>query len=450
MSNNSFAAAKAAAEKRAKSILLALRDAAFQRSKPEARLHAVNCAVGITSGRLPASQSVEDMALKLVMNVLYPKSADLASQVVAAAKQELERAALYAIENNRKINDANEEAMSKRGEQQLNPSQPTSDVEKQALDFVKKPANLFMALCIREPAIIKKLMTYGCREGADVLVKSIRNNMPKLARAAAKKYGAAKIALQVAELADKSETPLLLSFLDNLTPANSSPPGEDLIEACISIQNNRLEDGEKDPRFIIPVVSGMTRTDLEKRLPEFIAAEDNVFMSSLFRMSERLNRQALSFREEVQDNPLLGMTLCEQLVYLHNIDFAAAELPQKRYLQSITMCLEQTDIYSDRIVMAALDHMSAVFLQEDSLPLGYMRTVIVTCSKHETLHSWICSELLPRLVQGKIYNDRRQWEGWMRCAKMLESGDGGAGSINAINQLPKEQYETYRSRYPVG
>lgn len=105
-------------------------------------------------------------------------------------------------------------------------------------------------------------MTYSCREGADVLVKSIRNNMPKLACAAAKKYRAAKIALQVAELADKSETPLLLSFLDNLTPANSSPPGEHLIEACISIQNNRLEDGKKDPRFIIPVVSGMTRADL--------------------------------------------------------------------------------------------------------------------------------------------------------------------------------------------
>ena len=53
---NHYLAAKAAAEKRAKGALLALRDAALQRNKDAVRRSAVDCAVGIASGRLPASQ----------------------------------------------------------------------------------------------------------------------------------------------------------------------------------------------------------------------------------------------------------------------------------------------------------------------------------------------------------------------------------------------------------
>jgi symplekin len=442
-------AAKAAAEKRAKAALLVLRDAAFQRSKIGIRQNAVNCAVGIASGRLPASQPVEEMALKLVMNVLYPKAPDLADQVVASAVRELDRAAKYAIENNDKIKQANAEAMAKKPDQRPNPSMPQSDIEKGALEYVKKPANLFMALCIRRPEIIKDLMS-SCKEGAEVLAKAIRGNMPKLARAAAKKYGAAKIAAQVAELADTSESGLLMSFLDNLVPVTGPAPAQELIDACIKIQESRLVDGKKDPRFIIPVLSGMKRTELETRLPFLVATEDNVFKASLHRMSEKLKRQALSFREEVDEEPLLGMTLCEQVVYLHRLDFTAAKIPQKRYLEAIRLCMEYDDVYTDRVIMAALDNISNVALSEQSqeLPLAYMRTVILTCSKHETLHSWICHVLLPRLVECQIYNNGRQWEGWMRCARMLENGDGGVSSVEAINQLPEEQYNIYRNKYP--
>jgi symplekin len=421
---------------------------AFQRSKASVRKYAVNCAVGLAAGRLPASLSVEDMALKLVMNVLYTKSPDLANHVVAAATNELERASNFACEVSDSIRKSNEEALMKKPELSMNPLQPLSETEKIALDRVKKPANLFMALCIRQPEMIKNLMKFSCKEGADVLAKAVRNNMPKLARAAAKKYGGSKIALQVAELADSSETAILLSFLDNLAPATGSVPSQDLIDACIKIQDDRVLDGQKDPRFIIPVISGMKRSELECRLPELVNAEDNVFRAALHRMSERLKRQIYSFREDTEEAPLLGMTLCEQLVYLHKLDFASANMPQKRYLQAITLCLENDQVYTDRVVMAALDHISGTFLNGESLPLAYMRTVILTCSKHESLHSWICNVLLPRLVEGQVYNDRRQWEGWMRCAQKLEMGDTGVSSIEAIKQLPAEQYQNYRQKYP--
>ena len=99
--------------------------------------------------------------------------------------------------------------------------------------------------------------------------------------------------------------------------------------------------------------------------------------------------------------------------------------------------------------MAALDYISGTFLTgEGVLPLAYMRTIILTCSKHESLHSWICNVLLPRLIEGRVYDDRRQWEGWMRCAKMLENAGDGVSSLDAIEKLPEEQLRMYRAKYP--
>jgi symplekin len=172
---------------------------------------------------------------------------------------------------------------------------------------------------------------------------------------------------------------------------------------------------------------------------------------SLRKMAERLGRYALIFRDEPDpsDITLRGMSYCEQIVYLHHLDFQKVGIPQKRYLDSIRICLEDDEVFNDRVVQAALDHMSGKNLEGESLPLAYMRTIILTCSKHESLHSWICHVLLPRLVEGKVYSDKRQWEGWMRCAKMLENTrDAGISSLEAIKKLPEEMRQIYRTKYP--
>jgi hypothetical protein len=269
-------------------------------------------------------------------------------------------------------------------------------------------------------------------------------NMPEI--------GAASIALSVAEMTSDKETPLLLSFLDNLAPANEKAlPSQDLIDACHEIQRNKSNGDTKDSRYIIPIVSGMKRIELESKLPEFVQDSDETFKTSLKRMSERLRRYALIYRDEPdpKEPSLHGMSSCEQIVNLHRIDFNAIGLPQKRYLDAIRLCLEDDEMFSDRVIQAALDYISGQFLEGESLPLAYMRTIILTCSKHESLHSWICHVLLPRLVEGKVYTDKRQWEGWMRCAKMLENtGDQGVSSKEAISRLPPDQLKIYRTKYP--
>lgn len=439
-------AAKAAAEKRATAALLVLRDAAFQRDDPDTRRCAVECAVAIASGRLPASASIQDKALKLTMNVLYAKNETLARDVVDAATMELEHFSRVAIEAYDAIQKANDET-EKDEHQKNNPLGPQSDEEKQFMDRMRKPAVLYMALCVRRPEIIEKLFQFSSRPKANVLSKAVRINMSKLARAAASKEGAADIAMRVAAMCSPAETPMLLSFLENLDSTD-----DDVIEACFRIQESKASDDRaKDPRYIIPVVAVMKRVDLVARLPEFVAAEDKIFLAALVRMGDRHQRQALLFRDEPDEEApsLKGMTLCEQLVFLHKLDFAAASLPQKRYLAAIKLCLEDDEVYNDRVLMSALDHMSGTFLTGSvPLPLAFMRTVILTCTKHESLHSWICHVLLPRLVEGKIYEDPRQWEGWMRCAHMLEkSDDPSVSNVEAIQKLPPEQLMQYQTKW---
>lgn len=183
-------AAKAAAEKRATAALLILRDVAFQRDA--VRGSAIDCAVSIASGRLPASAPIEDKALKLVMNVIFPKNSDCASKVMESATKELEFATQYAIDNHDEIEEANKVNARKKeklGHVSKSPLQPQSEEEKIALDRVRKPVVLIMALCVRRPEKIKDIMEMSCRDGANVLAKAVKTNMPKLAKAAAAKHG---------------------------------------------------------------------------------------------------------------------------------------------------------------------------------------------------------------------------------------------------------------------
>ncbi|CAJ1954513.1 unnamed protein product [Cylindrotheca closterium] len=452
----SLHASKQAAEKRAVTVLLTIRDSAFQRDDVQTRRSAVEAAVCIASGSMNASKSCEDKALKLVMNVLFPKSTTLADLVVEAAVAELKKASDLAVETYDSIQEENAKNAAK--ENYGGPKgafAPSSEAERLAMDKLRKPVFLFMALCIRRPEIIKKLFQISAVPKADTLSKTVRQNMAKLARAVATKHGAATLAMQVSDETSQDEIPLLLTFLEHLTPVGEkNMPSQELIDACFEIQEKKSKDGKKDPRFLIPIVCSMKRDELVKKLPEFVQADDDVFVAALMKMGERLSRHQLLFRDEPESDDdalqLKGLTLCEQLVYLHTMDFKAAGVPQKRYLDALRLCLENEEVFNDGLIMSSLDHMSGKFLtSEEKLPLAYMRTVILVCSKHESLHSWICHTLLPRLVEGKIYTEKRLWEGWMRCAKMLESNAGsGVSSVEAINQLPQEQLEIYRARYP--
>ena len=446
-------AAKQAAEKRANMALIVLRDACFQRSNRKTRKEAIRIAVQLAAGQAGASASCEDKALKLVINMMYPRSQIIANDVVEAAILEIKKISEFAQKNFTKIQQANKEAMDKEKEgPQKSRFAPKSEEEKATMDKARKPVVLFMALCIRRPELITTLFELSCVDKAGALAKTVKQSMPKLSRAIVSSHGASDVALVVAKSSTDKETPLLLSLLDTLAQVSEKNiVSEEFIETCYKIQEIKKIGDRKEPKFLIPVIFAINRENLVSQLPEFVNYDSENFMPALVKMAERLGRQALLFREEPnkEKHSLKGMTHCEQLVFLHKLDFEAAGIKQKDYLDAIKMCLDNEEIFTDQVVLSALDHMSGVFLTgEEPLPLAFMRTAILTCSKHESLHAWICHTLLSRLVDGKLYEENRRWEGWMRCAKMLENhANTGISSREAIDKLPPEQLAVYKARY---
>ena len=136
----------------------------------------------VASGSLPASHSIEEKSLKLVMNVLYPRSDLLAACVIEAASSELLKASAFAASKYEDICEANNEADKNEKTANANSQSKSSDLEREVMDTVKKPALLLMALCVRRPELIKTLFEVSCRDKADALHKAVRANMAKMAK----------------------------------------------------------------------------------------------------------------------------------------------------------------------------------------------------------------------------------------------------------------------------
>ena len=449
-------AATRAAEARAETTLLALKDMAFDRTKTSTRQAAIDCAVALATGHFPSPVSVQNKAQKLVINILFLRSPTHADMVIAAATCELNRATELVVASNAKVEAANKSFLDlqRNGDEFVeNPLQPFSAEEKEVMDRIQPTTELFMAICVRRPDAIRVLMDCSCRENAELLLKTVKSGISKLVKASSLAYGSANIALKVADMAKKDNEQFLIAFIDHLAPSSIGEiPSQPLVDACFKIQEDKAgQDGSKNPSYIIPVVSALKRSKLVELLPNFVRAESQVYRRALLRMSEKLGRENTIFRDEHQESEsstFLGMTRCEQLVFLHKLDFRALGLPQKTYLDGIRQILDMENIFTDKILHGALDHMSRLFLLGESLPLAYMRTIIQVCQRRETLHNWICSDLLPRLLEGKIFNDRRQWEGWMRAVRILEK-NVGVNSLFAISKLPEAQLQMYRSKYPA-
>ena len=450
-------AAKAAAEKRATATLKTLRELCFTRTNPTTRQTAVDNLVAMASGRLPTTGKVATQALRLVLNLIFPRSDELAQMVVIAGTAEINLAGAFAQEKYDEIKAANEAVMEEKKEEMsdanyfVDPLEPLSEVERAVFERVRCTTNLFLALCLQKPELFGTLLRVGSLERVDVLTKAIRKEMPKLALAAGKKHGEAKTAKLVAELASRSETPLLLALLDNLSPSNSQTlPPASFVEACVEIQKSRAnEDGTLDQRYVIPILAAMTRDELTKKIPALIAAGDDVLRSAFARMREHLGRQANQFREpDTSTGSLMGMSACEQLVLVHDLDFAAANLPQTRYLEAITLLLEDDVAYPHGVAMSCLDVISHRFLRGEPLPLAFMRTVIIVQKQHETLTAYLCNTLLVRLVTGKVWEQPRQWSGFMMVAQKL-ANDQPPTSVAATLALPRAQIVDFLKNRPT-
>ena len=359
-------AATSAAEKRARLALIAFRDTLLHRTDDETARMCIETAVGVASGRIPSVDKVADDALRLVVNKnfkLFPKNQALLDQVLESSKIDLQLTVKYVNENSKKVEEGNKEkmlGMEKEDIRNLNPNAPLCDLEKEVFGRCRRSVNLFLALCKENSLDLFNVLMKACSgEESAVLAKAFKAQLPVFVMGAAKKHGEAVIAEAVAKGCGVAETPLLLALLDNLSPRNINEIcPETFVEACLNIQKSRLrDDGSVDPRYAIPVVSSLEREKLVEMLPLLMKEGEDTLKAALFRMRERLGRSYNQFRE---GEGLKGMTTCEQLVFMHDLDLDMLKglgLKQTHYLKSIMAMMLDKENFTDRVAMSALDYM---------------------------------------------------------------------------------------------
>jgi symplekin len=106
---------------------------------------------------------------------------------------------------------------------------------------------------------------------------------------------------------------------------------------------------------------------------------------------------------------------------------------------AIGICFRLTTIFRSDILGVALQAIS----ESPHIPVLFLRTVIQAVSTYKSLVPFVSNNVLPKLIQKKIWTNPQLWDGFVRCVKLL-----APASFGACLQLGKEQLRDLVTRQP--
>ncbi|KDN53383.1 hypothetical protein K437DRAFT_241987 [Tilletiaria anomala UBC 951] len=284
---------------------------------------------------------------------------------------------------------------------------------------------LDLALCIKVPSLLNEIfgaypsmpttIQSAVEKHIAPLVSSMGPNNPKL-QALLRNFpiGADTLALSVFQvLSDKGSSPALVSLVKSL-----------------------VSERDVDPRFLVPIMPDLSKTEILKYLPRVISilnacnTEENVdLVKSVFQSivvtpaegfgSISTNLPRLKHTELLTPTELMGL--------LHRQE---NEIGIKAAAQAVEICFNLTTVFRSEVLGAILNQI----VEEPTLPTIFLRTVIRAVDRYRSLSTYVSGNLLSRLITKKIWLDPQLWKGFILCAKKT-----APGSYGALAQLPKEQ-----------
>lgn len=230
---------------------------------------------------------------------------------------------------------------------------------------------------------------------------------------------------------------LALYILKTLTEKNRTP-------AIVELVKELVDTRDVDPRFLVPIMADLDKAEIMRRLPKVVtilssrAPEDKALIKSVFQSIVQMPPQGFgsvsSNLPRVRQTELL--TPVELMGLLHH---AEREIGLKNTVAAIQICFSMTDVYRSEVLAAVLNQIS----EDASLPMLFMRTVIMAVSTYKSLSGYVARNLLSRLITKKIWQNAPLWDGFILCAKQT-----APSSFGALIQLPKDQLREVVSRQP--
>ncbi|EDV43780.1 uncharacterized protein Dana_GF18650 [Drosophila ananassae] len=207
------------------------------------------------------------------------------------------------------------------------------------------------------------------------------------------------VLLKLIEDCPKGMETLVIRIIYILTERVPTPHA-DLVRRVRDLYQNKV----KDVRVMIPVLSGLSRTELIAVLPKLIKLNPAV-------VKEVFNR-LLGIGAEFA-NQTMALSPTDILVALHTMDPSVCDL--KSIVKATSLCLGERELYTQEVLMAVLQQL----LEVNPLPTLMMRTTIQSLTLYPRLANFVIN-LLQRLIIKQVWRQKVIWEGFLKTIQRLK------------------------------
>ncbi|XP_050068285.1 symplekin [Anopheles maculipalpis] len=220
--------------------------------------------------------------------------------------------------------------------------------------------------------------------------------------------------LRLIEQCPKGSETIIIRIIYILT--EKSLPSPDLVDRVRTLHQTKVSD----VRLLIPVINGLTKTEILNALPKLIKLNPGV-------VKEVFNRLlGIGVEYGTADLPLNPVEL---LVVLHTIETSKVEL--KFIVKATSLCLAEKEVYTHDV----LGNVMQQLVEITPLPTLLMRTVIQSLTLHPRLSGFV-TNLLQRLILKQVWKQKVVWDGFLKCAQRLTPQ-----SLGVLIQLPAQQLQ---------
>lgn len=172
-----------------------------------------------------------------------------------------------------------------------------------------------------------------------------------------------------------------------------------------------------DVRLIIPVINGLTRSEILAALPKLLKLSE-IVVKEVFSRLLAIGKHA--------DQKHLPLTASDLLVSLHMVDATKVEL--KYVVKATSLCLNEKDVYSQDVLAIVLQQLVEI----TPIPTLLMRTVIQSLTLYPRLAGYV-TNLLQRLIPKQVWRHKVIWDGFLKCCQRLRPN-----SLPVLMTLPPQ------------
>ncbi|XP_071079022.1 symplekin-like isoform X1 [Haliotis cracherodii] len=219
--------------------------------------------------------------------------------------------------------------------------------------------------------------------------------------------------LTMVENCPKGAETLVMRVIHILT--DKTLPSSELVERIRDLYQKRVPD----VRFLIPVLTGLTKVEVISALPKLIKLNPMVVKEVFHRLMGGYGDSTASYT-----SPL---TPAELLVALHNIDPAKCDM--KTIIKAANLCFSEKMIYTQEVLAIVMQQL----MEQTPLPTLLMRTVLQSLSMYPRLIGFVMN-ILQRLIIKQVWKQKKVWEGFVKCCQRTKPQ-----SYQVLLQLPASQ-----------